>query len=490
MKKLLQIHSADNVAVAVTDIRQGESIDGVTVRTSIPRGHKVALCDIGVGELVIKYGTPIGTARHRIEPGEHVHVHNIVSRLAGTEHYEHIQNVRDSARKPNEKLVFRGFRRQNGSVGIRNDLWIVPTVGCVNRLARRLAERINRELPQGTVRQALALEHPLGCSQAGEDHERTAQTLAALASHPNAGGVLILSLGCENNTLESFRRRLDTNDPRFRFLKAQDDGDEFETGIALLRELLGNAARLEREDASELVVGLKCGGSDALSGITANPLLGTVADRIIAAGGSAMLTEVPEMFGAETMLLNRCVDRDVFDKGVRMVNEFKEYFLRYGERIDENPSPGNREGGISTLEDKSLGCVQKGGFSPVVDVLSNDRRIEKSGLNLLNGPGNDMVSCTNLVAASCQMILFTTGRGTPLGSVVPTLKISSNSELAASKPHWIDFDAGRMLHKTALTDLADELLRKVYATASGTETTLNEQNLFQEIALFKDGVTL
>ncbi|MCL2743359.1 MAG: altronate dehydratase family protein [Planctomycetaceae bacterium] len=489
MKKLLQIHTDDNVAVAVEDLLEGGLFDGMTVRTAIPRGHKVALREINIGELVIKYGKPIGTASQRIGIGEHVHTHNIISRLKGTEEYEYVCNVQEVVPKENAKFVFQGFRRSNGTVGIRNDLWIIPTVGCVNRLARGLANRINQELPQGSVRQALALEHPLGCSQVGEDHERTARTLAALASHPNAGGVLVLSLGCENNTLESFRQRLDADDPRFRFLKAQDEGSEFETGIALLRELTDNAARIKREEVTGLTIGLKCGGSDALSGITANPLLGAVSDRIIAAGGSSVLTEVPEMFGAETLLLNRCIDRSVFDKGVRMVNNFKEYFLRYGERIDENPSPGNKDGGISTLEDKSIGCVQKGGCSPVVDILE-DGKAAKTGLTLRSGPGNDMVACTNLAAAGCQLILFTTGRGTPLGSVVPTLKISSNSELAASKPHWIDFDAGRLLHGTSLAELTDELMQKICAAANGTELALNEQNGYQEIALFKDGVTL
>lgn len=504
MIPLLKIHPDDNVAVALTPLKQGEQVTslGITLLSAVSQGHKIALRTIASGENIIKYGMSIGQATADILRGETVHVHNMISHLSGRCEYQYqpapfalpTEGIAPSVEHaPHQPIkTFKGFQRTDGSVGIRNDLWIVPTVGCVNRLARQLAETIRQELPCGTVQTALALEHPLGCSQVGLDHERTAQTLAALASHPNAGGVLVLSLGCENNTLESFQKRLNLSDERFRFLNVQEVGDEFAIALELLRDLLTQASKQQREDfpLSELTLGLKCGGSDALSGITANPLVGVVSDWLVTQGGSSILTEVPEMFGAEIPLLNRAMNHDVFQRGVQMINNFKSYFLKYGEQIDENPSPGNKTGGISSLEDKSMGCVQKGGFSPVVDVLDYGIPRQVKGLNLLTGPGNDMIACTLLAAAGCQMVLFTTGRGTPMGSVIPTIKISSNSELANRKPHWIDFNAGELLTGTTLPLLAEKLFHQMLEIASGDVYALNERHQYQEIALFKEGLTL
>ena len=445
-------------------------LDNVEVRDD---GHKYAIRPIAPGENVIKYGMPIGHAKAAIAPGEHVHTHNLASNLAGRLEYTYKPDFKPLAIKADR--TFAGFLRPDGQAGVRNDLWVIPTVGCVNDLARRLADAVG----------GIALTHPYGCSQLGGDHECTANLLAAFAHHPNAGGVLVVGLGCENNTLDSFKERLgDISKLNIRFLRAQDDGDEYARGLELLAEL--DAARVKvRTDipVSALRVGLKCGGSDGLSGLTANPLVGRFSDWLAAQGGTTVLTEVPEMFGAETLLMNRCVSREVFDKCVAMINGFKSYYERHGQPIDENPSPGNKAGGISTLEDKSLGCVQKGGSSPVVDVLEYGQRLSKSGLNLLAGPGNDLVASSVLAAAGCQIVLFTTGRGTPFGTVVPTVKIATNTRLAQSKPHWIDWDAqGR-------PDTA-EFVEFVLKAASGEIAVNNEKNCAQEIAIFKDGVTL
>jgi len=462
--------------------------DNVEVRAD---GHKYALRTIAADENVIKYGMPIGHATCAIAAGEHVHTHNLATNLGEEVEYRYetdfVQSNNPTIQQSNNKTIL-AFRRADGRIGIRNDIWVVPTVGCVNRLAQRLADACG----------GIALTHPYGCSQLGDDHELKANLLAALCRHPNAGGVLVVGLGCENNTLESFRVRVHSSSSRgkddsavdleprplnIRFLLAQDPGDEFERGLELIREL--EAARpIERVEVpvSELVIGLKCGGSDGFSGLTANPLVGRFSDWLVARGGSTVLTEVPEMFGAETLLMKRCKDRTTFEKCVKMINDFKGYYARHGQPCYENPSPGNKAGGITTLEDKSLGCVQKGGSSAVNDVLGYGECVREKGLSLLTGPGNDLVAATVLAAAGCHLILFTTGRGTPFGTVVPTMKIATNSTLAAKKPHWIDWDA------MAKPDV-EEFAAKVLAIASG-EPAANERAGDRGIAIFKDGVTL
>lgn len=444
-------------------------LDNVEVRED---GHKYALRDIAAGENVVKYGMPIGHATRAIAKGEHVHVENVKTNLGEVLEYRYEPSFADVERRPAPTI--RAFRHADGRIGIRNDIWVVPLVGCVNRLAERLAASCG----------GLALTHPYGCSQLGKDHETTANMLAQFCRHPNAGGVLVVALGCENNTLESFKVRLgDYSGLNVRFLRAQDPGDEYERGLALLKEL--DAARpKERVEvpASELVVGLKCGGSDGFSGLTANPLVGRFSDWLAARGGSTVLTEVPEMFGAETLLMKRCRTRAVFDKCVKMINDFKGYYASHNQVCYENPSPGNKAGGITTLEDKSLGCVQKGGSAPVEDVLDYGERVKAHGLSLLTGPGNDLVASTVLAAAGCHLILFTTGRGTPFGCVVPTLKVATNDALAANKPNWIDWNA------MANPDV-EAFAAKVLAVASG-EKAKNEVNGAQGIAIFKDGVTL
>jgi len=493
---LLQIDPRDNVAVALDALAAGAVVEvsgqRVTALRDIPRGHKLALRPLAAGENVVKYGHPIGHATMAVAAGDWIHVHNLKTNLSGTETYTYQPEAQHLSPKK-DAISFNGFLRPNGDVGIRNELWILPTVGCVNHTAQSLAQKFAARLPAGSVGGVHAFTHPYGCSQLGEDHATTQTILASLAQHPNAGGVLIVGLGCENNTMASFKKLLGDFDPaRFRFLVVQEVEDEITVGLQLLEELAAYAGQAVRQPVpvARLRVGLKCGGSDGFSGITANPLVGAVSDRLLARGGTTVLTEVPEMFGAETILMNRCSRPETFAATVKMINDFKDYFLRHHQVVYENPSPGNKDGGISTLEEKSLGCTQKGGQGPVVDVLAYGARLQQPGLNLLNGPGNDIVACTALAAAGAHLILFTTGRGTPLGAPVPTVKIASNTDLATRKRSWIDFDAGQLLSGTSVDALAEQLFARVLALASGDAETQSEINGYREIAIFKDGVTL
>ncbi len=457
---------------------QIHKLDNVEVRAD---GHKYALKAIRAGENVIKYGSPIGHATEEISAGDHVHTHNLRTNLSGNLEYSYQYRDYGVAHVESD-LTFMGYLRENGDVGIRNDVWIVNTVGCVNKVAEAIAAKTG----------ARSFSHPFGCSQLGGDHRITQLILRGMVNHPNAGGVLVLGLGCENNNIGEFKRVLGEYDERrVRFLNCQDVSDEIGEGVRIVRELQAYAETFKPTpvSVSRLRLGLKCGGSDGYSGISANPLVGSLSDRLISFGGSCVLTEVPEMFGAEHLLMERCVSREVFEKTVSLINDFKDYFTAHGQVVYENPSPGNKAGGITTLEEKSLGCVQKGGLSPVVDVLDYGDRLTKNGLSLLNGPGNDIVAVTNLMAAGVHMILFTTGRGTPLGSAVPTVKISTNRALAERKSGWIDFDASPVLDGVPMDELTDSLLSYVLAVASGKRTK-NEEHGFSEISIFKDGVTL
>ena len=488
--KTIKIHPLDNVLVALEDIKTGETVEGVAAVEDIPRGHKIALTDIPEGAEIIKYGCRIGTASRNIKTGSHVHTQNVKTALSENAKYEYDPV---SYPLPNAgRKTFMGYRRAKGKVGIRNEIWIIPTVGCVNSIAEKLV-RDNQDLVKGSIDGLYTFTHPYGCSQMGDDHATTRKVLAALMHHPNAGGVLVLSLGCENLTDEQMKTELrEWNESRVKFLTCQKSDDELADGRKLLEELAEFAGQAQREeiDASELIVGMKCGGSDGLSGITANPTVGRFSDRLIALGGSTVLTEVPEMFGAESILFNRCKDVQTFDKAVRMVDNFKQYFVSHDQVVYENPSPGNKAGGITTLEDKSCGCVQKGGSAPVVDVLEYAEPVTAKGLSLLSGPGNDMVSTTDLTAAGAHMILFTTGRGTPFGAPAPTVKISTNTALFEKKGNWIDFNAGGVADGTETLDEAgDRLLDYVLEVASGKQTR-QEESGYREIAIFKDGVTL
>lgn len=482
MNRLTQIHPNDNVGVVLID---GDSV--------AQRGHKVALCDIAEGENVIKYGFPIGHATKLIKAGEWVHSHNLATNLADNLEYTYSpkEQINDGCDSVNN-LVFDGYRRKNGDVGIRNELWIIPTVGCVNSQANLIAERMRREIPMDGIDDIRVFSHNYGCSQLGDDLANTRNALAALAMHPNAGGVLVIGLGCENNQIDKLKECMSDYDPqRVRFLTAQEVDDEVDAGFSICKELAGlmRADRRASVSVSKLRIGLKCGGSDGFSGITANPLLGRLSDRLVALGATTILTEVPEMFGAETILMNRAADKGVFDRTVNLINNFKDYFRRAGQPVYENPSPGNKAGGITTLEEKSLGCVQKGGSAVVTDVLEYAQKSTIPGLNLLNAPGNDLVASTALALAGCHMVLFTTGRGTPFGTAVPTMKISTNSQLARTKPHWIDFDAGRVLSGLSWKELDEQLFKLVIDVANG-KPTRNEQVSAKEIAIFKTGVTL
>jgi len=491
--KGIRIHPDDNVAVALEDLRRGETLTldtvSVTAIEDIARGHKIALRDIKEGEPVVKYGNPIGLAKADIPAGAWAHVHNVRTGLSESADYTYDHKVYD---KPNvSPRTFMGYRREDGRAAVRNELWIIPTVGCVNSVAARMVQE-NQHLVKGSIDGLYTFAHPYGCSQMGGDHAQTRKLLAALVRHPNAGGVLVLSLGCENLTHEQFVEELgEWDDRRVKFLTCQQVEDEFEAGAKLLAELAEYASQFKREElpASELVVGMKCGGSDGLSGITANPTVGRFSDRLTALGGSTVLTEVPEMFGAENILFSRCMDEAVFNKAVKMVNNFKEYFVSHGQVVYENPSPGNKAGGITTLEDKSCGCVQKGGSAQIVDVLEYAEPVRKKGLNLLSGPGNDLVSATDLTAAGAHIILFTTGRGTPFGAPAPTVKISTNTALYEKKGNWIDFNAGSVAQGEDLDHAGDRLLDFVLEIASGKKTHAEERGA-REIAIFKDGVTL
>ncbi len=503
---VLKIHPNDSVAVAIQNLQAGQVVEvegrSVTIKSDIPAGHKFAIKAIGEGEAVIKYGSPIGKARTDIAIGEHVHANNITTLLSETAEYHYDKERSLHFQKQAEELrmvwkdkipTIKVYRRSNGKIGIRNELWIVPTVGCVNMVADTLVAWANKNLPEAPFYDGIHVwAHPYGCSQLGEDHENTRTILADLVHHPNAGGVLVLSLGCENNTPESFKALLGAVDPkRVKFLTAQEVSNELEVSERLLTELYEQMKTDKREEMGmdKLVVGFKCGGSDGLSGITANPLVGRFCDALTAMGGTGILTEVPEMFGAEQLLMNRAVNEEVYEETVKLIDDFKQYFVKHEQVVYENPSPGNKAGGISTLEDKSLGCIQKGGQAVVTAVLKYGDRVQKPGLNLLSGPGNDIVSTTALTACGAHLILFTTGRGTPLGSPVPTVKISSNTPLAEKKPSWIDFDAGRLLCEDTDSVLSD-FLSLIAQIASGEKKTKNEENGYAEISLFKDGVIL
>jgi len=495
MAKILKVHPGDQVAVAINDLKKGEKliIDGreIIIKENIPMGHKIALRHFNINDDIIKYGFSIGRAITNIEDGAHVHTHNLKTNLKNNLKYEY-HPKKTELKIARENKTFSGYLRSNGNAGIRNELWIVPTVGCVNGQAEEIIKRFKAESDTSYIDAIEVLSHPYGCSQLGVDFNNTKKALVAAIKHPNAGGVLVLGLGCENNQLSGIIEALGEYDhSRIKTLIAQDVEDEVEEGLKIVKELSELIKHDKRIDipVSKLRIGLKCGGSDGFSGITANPLLGCFSDWLIAQGGTTVLSEVPEMFGAETILMNRAKDRSVFEKIVALINGFKDYFRKNNQVIYENPSPGNKEGGISTLEDKSLGNVQKGGTSSVVDVLNYGEQIKENGLNLLWSPGNDIVSTSALAMSGCQMILFTTGRGTPFGSFVPTMKISTNSNLFNKKKNWIDFNAGSLLDSKSMVDLLKEFTDYILIVAGG-EKVKHELTDGKGIAIFKSGVTL
>lgn len=492
----LKINPADSVVVCLRAMKAGETVSAkgkvITLLQDVPAGHKVLIEDKNEGEDIIKYGYPIGHAKKNLKAGEWVNENNLKTNLAGTLKYTY-NPVDDKLSIAKENRTFKGYVRKNGDVGVRNEIWVVPTVGCVNGIAERVAKQLEEETKLEGIDAVHAWHHNYGCSQLSEDHEATRKVLRDIVLHPNAGAVLVLSLGCENNQPEDFMAMLgDYDKDRIKLVVTQRvEGDEVEECMNVLRNLYAIAKNDCREDVpvSKLRVGLKCGGSDGFSGITANPLEGEFSDWLVAQGGTSILTEVPEMFGAETILMNRCETRELFDKTVSLINNFKNYFLSHGEPVGENPSPGNKAGGISTLEDKALGCTQKCGRAPVSGVLEYGDRLRTTGLNLLSAPGNDLVASTALAAAGCHIVLFSTGRGTPFGTFVPTMKISTNSNLYNNKKNWIDFNAGQLVDGKSMTELVPEFIDKVLAVASG-EQAQNEKNGYREISIFKNGVTL
>lgn len=492
----IKIHPNDNVAVLLRDCSVSEplSIEGESIipMQSISKGHKIALCNIQAGEAVIKYGLPMGTATQNIQVGEHIHTHNVKTKLSDQleYHYAPEQNISHHSRRADP--IIQVYRRPHHQVGIRNELWIIPTVGCVNAIAQRAQKEFLNQIDNTKISGVHVFTHPYGCSQLGDDHDNTKKILQNMVHHPNAGAVLVMGLGCENNQIAAFKDTLgDYDSERVRFMACQFERDEHQVALDHLHDLymiMKNDQRTEGR-LSELKFGLECGGSDGLSGITANPLLGQFSDFVTSNQGTSVLTEVPEMFGAEQLLMNRARDVTVFKQIENMINDFKQYFIDHHQPIYENPSPGNKAGGISTLEEKSLGCTQKSGNGLVVDVIPYGARLKIAGLNLLSAPGNDAVATTALAAAGCHMVLFSTGRGTPYGGFVPTVKLATNSALATLKPHWIDFNAGRLLEGMNMEDLLDEFIDRIVQFANG-ELTCNEKLNFRELAIFKSGVTL
>lgn len=494
--KYLKINPADNVVVAITDLKAGEVIkEGnieIILKEDVPAGHKVTLKDFSEGENVIKYGYPIGHVRYQVEAGRWINENQIQTNLAGLLEYSY-NPVKVELDIPKKDLTFKGYRRKNGEVGIRNEVWIIPTVGCVNGIVNQLTANLRKETNGEGVDAIVAFPHNYGCSQLGDDHENTKKILRDMVKHPNAGAVLVVGLGCENNQPDVFREFIgEYDEERVKFMISQKvEGDEVEAGMKILREIYAKAKEDKREDVplSELRVGLKCGGSDGFSGITANPLLGMFSDFLVAQGGTSVLTEVPEMFGAETILMDRCRTKELFDQTVSLINDFKEYFLSHGEPVGENPSPGNKAGGISTLEDKALGCTQKCGKAYVDGVMAYGDRLQVKGLNLLSAPGNDLVASTALASCGCHIVLFTTGRGTPFGTFVPTMKISTNSNLAKNKPTWIDFNAGVIVENEPMEKTCERFIEYIIRVASGEQVN-NEKKGYREISIFKNGVTL
>lgn len=496
MKEFIKINPKDNVLIALRDYKKGEHIFleniDLELKEDISRGHKIALCSIKSGENIIKYGMPIGHALSDIQTGEWVHVHNTKTNLKDLDTYSYSPNlIERNLNLPDKEVNI--YKRKNGNIGIRNELWIVPTVGCVNGIAQRIMDEFLHEVGELKIDGVNVLTHNYGCSQLGEDHINTRTILQNVVKHPNAGGVLVLGLGCENNQVSDFKKTMGNYDEeRIKFLICQDVEDEIEEGKKILLglyEIMKNDKR-EKESISCINFGLECGGSDGLSGITANPMLGEFSDYVISHGGISVLTEVPEMFGAETLLMERCKDKKTFEKCVSLINDFKEYFIKHDQEIYENPSPGNKKGGITTLEDKSLGCTQKSGVSKVIDVLKYGEALKEKGLNLLSAPGNDLVATSALAASGCHIVLFTTGRGNPYGGFVPTVKISTNTELYNKKRKWIDFNAGKLVTEDiTLENLTSEFIDYIVKVING-EKTNNEKNKFQELAIFKSGVTL
>lgn len=495
MREFIKLHEEDNVVIALVDLQPGKEIkianQTIVVKEEVKRGHKVALKPIKEKDDIIKYGFPIGHAIKPIEVGTHVHTQNTKTNLNDRLEYDYQPQLKEKVELLMDREI-NVYHRHNNEIGIRNELWIIPTVGCVNQTAELIKKEFLAETPKLAIDGVFTFTHTYGCSQMGDDHETTKKILQNIVKHPNAGGVLVLGLGCENNQIAEFKASLGAYDKeRIRFLVAQDFEDEIEAGVEAVKELYQIMKNDVRSPSliRNLRVGLKCGGSDGLSGITANPLLGYFSDYLIKCGGTSILTEVPEMFGAETILMNRAESKEVFDKTVKLINNFKHYYERNNQVCYENPSPGNKDGGITTLEDKSLGCTQKAGTSNVVDVLEYTDRVQKNGLNLLQGPGNDMIAVTALGSAGCHLALFTTGRGTPFGGFIPTVKVASNSPLAMKKSNWIDYNAAKLLTATTTEEVIEEFIDYLCDVCNG-KWTKNELNGYREIAIWKSGVTL
>ncbi len=503
LQKLLQLHPTDNVAVARVQVAAGEEIQlgPVVVRVSEPiaAGHKVAIRPIAAGEAILKYGQRIGLAGTHIDVGSWVHVHNVNAARLETE-YEYCNELIEPS-KPAESRTFMGFRRADGKVGTRNYVALISTVNCSATTARyvamELAKSDLRDFPN--VDGVIPLVHKGGCafSFGGEDHQQLNRTLAGFARHPNIAARLILGLGCETaqaGHLQSDHGLMQlggpsasrSNGPLPMVLNIQEVGGVRKTvdrAVGVLRDLLVQANDVRREPipVSELLVGLECGGSDGASGITANPALGYASDLMVAHGGTAILSEIPEVYGAEQLLTRRSISREVADALLDRIHWWEDYAQRHHASIDNNPSYGNKQGGLTTIFEKSLGAVAKGGTSPLRAVYKYAEPVTERGFVLMDTPGYDPASVTGMVAGGAQVIVFTTGRGSCFGcKPAPTIKVATNTPMFNRMREDMDINAGTILEGATVEDVGREIFEMIIATASGRQTLSEAQGIGDE----------
>lgn len=496
----IKLYPQDTVALATSELKKGQTVtvDGetITLLDDIPNAHKIALKDFETGEAVRKYDNIIGYASKPIKKGEWIHSHNEVTGLGKSKEYTYDFNPISIFPGESDK-TFMGYDRADGGAGIRNHLAIISTVFCANGPLRKLARMAEAKYPATeNFDGIIAFDQEFGCSQTGKDLVTTCKIIAGIAKNANFGGVLLVSNGCEMaipSVLEQYMGDYDKK--RIRTLTLQEVEDEFTAGMELIDEIMEEMKDDKRTpiNINRLHIAMNCGGSDGYSGITANTLLGTLCDTLVKEGAIMNMTEVPEMMGAEHILMNRAADKSIFDDIVKMMYDYDAYFARYGEKAADNPTQGNKAGGLTTLEEKSLGCIQKGGHCAVMEVLEYGERATKNGFVLVSGPGNDLAGVSGQIAAGAVLTIFTTGRGTPCGFAGPTFRLASNTALATRKSNWIDYDAGRLL--TAKTPEEVEALNKelydaIMATVNGQYRTRTEENGYYILGALKDGVTL
>lgn len=486
---LVTLDPTDNVAVAVRRIGVGEPCGRVTAREEIQKGHKIALSDIEPGAPICKYAQVIGYASSAIAAGSHVHVHNVEFRNTNQD-YEFCVDLRDpGAVPPEDRATFRGFRRANGKVGTRNYVAVLTSVNCSATAARLIAAAFTPEtLAQyPNVDGVVAFVHGTGCGMAddGDGYANLQRVLWGHALHPNIAGTLLVGLGCEVNQIDFLLEAYGLErGPLFQTMNIQSIGGlrkTVEAGIAMVTEILPAANRAEREDcpASELMLALQCGGSDSWSGISANPALGHAADLLVGHGGTAVLAETPEIYGAEHLLTRRAVDEETGRKLLDRIRWWEHYVERNGGTMNNNPTPGNKQGGLTTILEKSLGAVAKGGTTNLTGVYRYAEPIDRKGFVFMDSPGYDPASITGEVASGCNIVAFTTGRGSAYGcKPSPCIKIASNSDVFNRMPEDMDVNAGRIVSDGAsIEEVGEEIFRLILDTASGKPSLSEAQGL-------------